>query len=491
MTRRTPTVALAVVLAASLAPPAQAQIEGVERIIRRADRRALVLVLSEDLPAAVPATTSAFRLFDVRTGAAVPLAPTLRSTPPECPGPASAGDPGNHLCLELPSGAAPLDDSVAYAFVAARVELAPNRVLAGSQTLLPVGGAVGKPEGDVRDTVHAEYSLDLSTRTDVDPEVRVNGVPVSIDRDRNPRTGELPLCYRRRRFDFTCALRREVRTGDTVDVVLVRRGTHDPADLPAMKAAVASFAAPESRDESKIYASGGFSRVNGEEEGTLQFTLRDFPVAHFGHPAEAAETWITPYADLSLNSGDEGGHIDLGAQLTMRLRDVASWFPLLDLRITPRRESDQDNAVNNWVYADAEARLYLKRLYTGPLPSRGTYHVIPRVGYERGLTTDGDTVQRLEANDPSRITAGAEASMSWPAGWLLGGKVVFRGDWEIQHVKLRDGVSSGRQWPQRFSLQGVAQLTREFGLSITRRKGRLAPRFVDESTLEIGGTFMR
>ena len=60
-------------------------------------------------------------------------------------------------------------------------------------------------------------------------------------------------------------------------------------------AAKGAVARPEGRDEAKIYASGGFSRVSGEEEGTLEFNLREFPVYHFGQAAARTEGWLTPF----------------------------------------------------------------------------------------------------------------------------------------------------------------------------------------------------
>lgn len=491
MTCRTFILAVAALAAAMPARPARAQIEGVDHVIRRGDRRALVLVLDDDLPQG-PVSAQTFALIDLRTRTLVPLATATRTAPPECPGPGGAGETGNHLCLELADGAPALDDAASYALVASSLTLAPGHELGpGTLHIEPVGGAVQKPGEEAPNIVAATYTLDLSGRSDLDTDIRIDGRSVPIDTTLNPRVEGMPLCYRRANFDIACRLGREFRNGDTVEVRLVNRGTDMPAGLPQPKPAVAKVAPPDSRDEAKIYASGGFSRVDGEEEGTLEFTLREFPVYHFGHAAENLEGWLTPYADLSLSTADEGGRLDLGAQLTTRFREVAPWLPLVDLRLTPRRESDQKNEINNWIYADVEARLFLVPLYTGPLPSRGTYHVIPRVGYERGVTTEGEDVTRLEADDPSRFNAGVEATASWPAGWLTGGKVLFLADWQIDRIRVRDATEADQRWPQRFTLQGTLQLTREFGLSITRRKGRKAPSFVDESTFEIGGTLMR
>lgn len=483
----------AALAALGLVTPLSGQIHGVDQVVRHGDRRALILVLSMDLDdpqITVPQNT--VRLFNLQTGDAVPLDPVAFTQAPRCPGPSGGGDPSNHLCLELSATRDTLVDSVAYALVFGRVEVDRETAIGpGSLTLAPVGGAVAKPGSDGPNTVTASYSLDLSGRTDIDPEIWIGGARVAIDPALNPRVEGMPLCYRRPKFDFSCRVRRDPEDGDTVELRLVARGTGNPAGLPALEPAVAEVARPESRDEAKIYASGGFSRVSGEEEGTLEFTLREFPVFHFGHIAERVEGWLTPFAEVSLSTAGEAGRVDLGAQLTTRFSDLSRWLPMVDLRITPRRESDQDQDVSNWMYADAEARLFLVPFYTGRLPARGTYHVIPRVGYERGTTIGGEEIVRLEANHPSRFDAGVEASASWPEGWLTDGDIVLSFSWDAYRIRLREGVDEDEQWPQRFSVQATLQLTRDFGISVTRRKGRQPPTFLEESTLEIGGTFMR
>lgn len=486
-------IAWVALLALACGNPLHAQIAGVDQVVRRGDGRALILILSDGLAdGQITLTPQAFRLFDLQSGHQIPLSLQAYTQPPRCPGPDADGEPSNHLCVELSAGGDALVDSATYALVAGRVQVGADQIVGpGSFTLPAVGGAVDKPGSGAPRIVTATYSLDLSSRTDVDPELWIGGSRVPIDPVLNPRVDGMPLCYRRANFDFSCRVRRDFENGDTVEVRLVVRGTGMVADLPPLKPAVAAVARPEGRDDAKIYASGAFSRVSGEEEGTLEFTLREFPVYHFGRAAAKTEGWLTPFVDLSLSTGGEAGRVDLGAQLTTRFRDLSGWLPLVDLRITPRRESDQDNEISNWIYADAEARLFLVPFYTGRLPARGTYHVIPRLGVERGRTTGGEDLARLEANHPSRFNTGVEASASWPAGWLTAGDVVVTFDWETYRLRLRDGVDEDRKWTQLLSLQARLQLTRDFGISVTRRKGRQAPTFLEESTFEIGGTFMR
>lgn len=483
------------------AAPVAAQIHGVHGVIRRADDRGLVLLVEprvrREADLGQPTDVTGFTLIDLGEGGRIPLRPRSRVELAGCPFPRAEDVPApqDRVCLELEDGAR-LERDRSYVLVARKTGLSPaasDTLGAGIQVIGPVGGAVEKPTGGLGDVVVASYSLDLSG-AEVDPRILLNGEPVPIDTVLNPRVAGLPLCYVRGSGRFHCRIRRGIRNGDRVAVQLVRRGTAEPDPaLPGIEPAVAEVGVPETPDEAALYVRGGFTRLNGSQEGAVEFTLRELPGLPFTRWTRAAGPVllrVNPFVDVSLTTSDPAeGKLDFGGQLSMDVHKPLPLLRLVEMRVTPRRESDQDNETANWMYADAEVRLYVDPLHTGRVLKRGTYSVVPRFGYERGVTDRGGDVPRLEANDPSRWMAGVSAALTWPAGWLLPGMVRLSTDWESHRIRLRTG--GGDRMQQRWLLQGTVEVSRNFGVSITRRKGRSAPSFVDQSTLEVGATYLR
>jgi hypothetical protein len=157
-------------------------------------------------------------------------------------------------------------------------------------------------------------------------------------------------------------------------------------------------------------------------------------------------------------------------------------------------ETDEKFRIGHMIYADAEARVYLPYLETGPLPDTGTWTFVPRFGIERGTTMHGRDTARVEDDAPTRFKWGANASVSWPekALRLVPGGLRLEADLVYRSIDAREDAS--RKIPARplyWTAQAAITMTPNFALTFTRRSGRMPPLFLHQSAWEFGATLIR
>jgi hypothetical protein len=476
---------------------AAGQKPAVTSIVRRGDSLAVIVRFNSDLQSSTRMSLGTFRLLDVTDGKLVALADSSDVSQETCP-----RNVENRVCIPLAAGEPKLDDTHEYVLRLPPIKLISGTLPAAPHTILPVAGKV-TGERAVLDSaqnkqyVFATYTRSLLRDTVADPQIRVNGRLVRI---LNPRSGTQPLCFRPSESDFSCNIDKLVRNGDVISFRLVnRRDTTKVIDGP-FSAHTAERLPAEKEADARFRLKASYSRVSGEKTGTLAALLRDCrlptiglvcPEVHFGGINQPLEGWIRPYVDLLLTT-EENGRYDLGLQLQSYLYDVPV-FNMIDLRVTPRRESDQKGTLSHWMYVDAEARLYLRGVQSGPVLG-GFYNLIPRVGYERGSTDESPDDPRIEANDPERWKVGAQLVVSWPENSLnflrKGGRLTA--DWTGYDIQRDpDYADPPDDWLHHFRVEATFNVARNLGISVTRRTGRQGPTFTHINTLELGFAYLQ
>jgi hypothetical protein len=488
MNRLARVAALALLLA-----PAAAAAQKVDRTVRRFDRRGVIVRLDSNVQGSVD--VSRFKLFDLTTGDQVALSGSRDVSAETC-----NSNPDNRLCLPLASGE--LDDTHGYLLWMDAFRTTKGKVSAQSVSLGPVKGKIEKEDNPVDSAkvvqfITASYPREFRAPATVRPQIRVNGQPTAYDATS---VAELPPCYRPGGYTFTCKLFRQLKNGDVVTFRLVdARDTTRVVDDSFGSFTVARQP-PEKEADAGLRLTTAYSRQNGGQKGSIELLVRQCrlatgvqicPEVRFGGLDQALEGWIRPYVNLLLSTEDDGRY-DLGLQFQSYLYDVPV-FRMVDFRVTPRRESDQKGTLSHWMYVDAEARFYLRGLQSGGILG-GFYSLVPRVGYERGVTGTEPDAPRIEAADPERFKAGALLAVNWPKDRLtfLRSGGTLSADFTAYSVHRDPSYTRppGR-WLQNITAKAVFNVRPNAGISLTRRSGRQPPLFQHQNTFELGFTFLQ
>lgn len=468
----------------------------VDKVVRRADNRGVIVRLDSNVQG--NPDVSRFQLFDLATGSPVELAGIRDVSAETC-----NSNPENRLCLPLADGKGPLDDTHSYllwmdSFQTVRGTVAPQAV-----QLPALKGKIEAEENPVDSAkvvqfLTTSYSREFRAPATVRPQIRVNGQLVGIVEDTEP--SELPACYRPGSYTFTCKLSRQLRNGDVVTFRLMDAQDTTRVVDDSFGSFTVERALPEKEADAGLRVKGSYARQNGDDKGSISLLLRQCrlstgiqicPELRFGGLDQPLEGWIRPYADLLLTTEADGNY-DLGVQFQSYLYEVPV-FRMIDFRITPRRESDQKGTLSHWMYADAEARFYLRGLQAGPFLG-GHYSLVPRIGYERGSTGNEPKEPRIEAADPERFKGGALLVVNWPKGALSflpnGGSL--SADWIAYSIRENpDYLDPPDEWLHYVTASATFGLAPNIGLSLTRRSGRQAPLFNHLNTFELGFTYLR
>jgi len=479
------------VLPLSLAVSGSAQTNpNLERVVRRADRQGIILLFKLDVQGAeAPRAVGNFTLTDMTTGAAVLLKDSSVVSREACPFPPEyEGSPRDRICLEL-KALGKLDDTHHYALLTGPVQLDGATVPRTLAVLDPVGGAV-LPITTATSRIEATYSVDLSTDTRPEPRVTINGRTVDIKAPED--TPDRPRCYNRGSFSFRCTLRWAASNGDTVRLTLVDGITGQTLPYGTIQPTVVKIEAPKRAEDTRYFdATVLLTRLNGETTGSLSAHTRDFP--YLKAPRGRASLALAPHVDVLLNMKTDGsGRISLGPQAQLSLFDAP--LPLVEFRVTPRFETDDKFARQNWMYLDAEARFYIPWLYVGNLPVLGgSYNVFLRAGYERGSTGRGSGAVSVERNNPSRGTLGVTGKATWTnrVGPFAGGIEV---NTELNRLSIRRNPAFPdlpTAHPLFWSAGATFKVNPNFGISVTRRSGRQPPLFKHLSGFDVGFTVLQ
>ena len=483
--------ALAAFAACAAGAPSRVSAQGdaVRAVVRRADRAALIVLFDVGLKdAATPRSTADIRLFDAKESRAIPLAPQTAVSPARCPQP-EAG-PENRLCIELAQGER-LDHGKTYVLVLPDLprEGAGDALEPGVVTIPPVGGAVSVDEDTPGNQVHITYSLDVTDRPQLEPRILVDGQPARITTLRRSDGPPLPLCYNRGSMRFICNVNRTVKSGQRVTVTLADGAR--PATVGEIEPATPKYD-PADAEDARVVGKGSLARTDGESEWSVQVRAQNWPWISLGGPSARQTTTIGPLVDVTATSDDEDpGSLNFGLQA--RSLVFPRWLHVVDFRTTSRSESDKKTTVTNWMWADANVRVGVPRLYRGRLPGRGYYSLVPQAGLEIGRTMQEDSaVVRPEDDQPLRLKAGATAVLAWPntivkaPTWLpLHG---VRVDAEIRQYRLQsaaDGVTD--RTPDVFrNLQLTWELSPVMGTPAGWRAGALPPLFAASRVFDLG-----
>lgn len=467
--------------------PAAAQT--VEKAARMHDNRGVILFLST--PYNGTEATTRFHLRDRETGVGIPLQGTLDTSAATCPATVA-----NRflICLRLPDGDPALDDGHEYQLDYPAFQLTSGKVLAGSVTVPALRAVIVQTtlqnDGpDEQNFVHVYVPRDLSQEK-LTPRVQVNGANVSLVPE------DQSGCYVRNSLEFRCDLNRSLHHGHQVVVRLVRSDGSVFLETPPY---TVRLTPPTTDAEANLRLSASFTRVNGEETGSVAFVLRscrfwtrvELCNLRFGGIGDPVEGSVNPYVDLQLST-EKDGRYDLGIQIQTYIREVPL-TRLVDLRITPRREANQAGDLSHLMYVDAEARFYIHRLQYGPFVG-GRYRLLPRAGYERGWTSDSPDEVRIERDDPERWKLGASLALEWDKGdnplFPAGGAI--RGEWDAYDIRENPAyVSLPDEWLHMFDVRGEWKVAPNVGLSLTRRTGRQRPVFRHTNSWELGFTFLQ
>jgi hypothetical protein len=250
---------------------------------------------------------------------------------------------------------------------------------------------------------------------------------------------------------------------------------------------------PEKADQVKRFLlSIALSRLDEETNGTLTAKTAGGIFRRIGRVGDAAYLELAPHADILVTSKTDGsGRLSAGPQIRLNTF-VVPGLDLTSVQATPRFESDDKNVRHNWMYLDVEAVLYIRPLYKGTL-LRGSRQIFPRVGYERGTTGRGGDTISVEANDPSRWTAGGSLVLHWAEGDipLFPAGLDITADYDrvwIQRNPLYTNPPTAS--PSYWTASATMRVAKNFGLTLTRRSGRRPPLFRFQSGLDVGASFL-
>jgi hypothetical protein len=507
--RRWRATARLLLLSLMIAGALRAQSASGFRVVRRADRRALIVMLPQQLRRAeLPVNVKRFVLLDRTNNVVIRLKSLSDTSTSGCPR-ISAGE---RLCVALASDAPALDDARAYMLVLDSIDVGVGATpeYVGTDlalTIEPVSARVLAPKGSPATMIEVEYDLDASGDSTLGIALSIDGRELPIPEKGNRRAGQ-PLCYSNARFSFRCLLGTPVRlrNGETIAARFVRApGSEGP--LPAAKIASDTYSVDNSVSVAdkdalpySISIEGGLSRTTSSHTATLQVEWRNAPFAlrnSYHRPSGFGyEGSLSPYLDLLITTdASTKGYVNPGLQY----RGLFSWDPRTHfLRsvaayLTPRAESDESATVLNFIPFDIAVKPGFGGPFTHGLPLGGAISIAPIIGFEKGWTVRGSDVERDESNDPSRWKGGVSLLAKWwapktPTGFCktIGcGGVDISVDWT--HYKLNDVPTSATTSNRDYgTFSATYKFTDHAGLSFSLSTGNPPPLFVYQRVESLG-----
>ncbi|MEP7087725.1 MAG: hypothetical protein ABI884_10495, partial [Gemmatimonadota bacterium] len=424
--RTTNTIALTLLLA--LGTSLNAQSASDLRVVRRADRRALVLLLP--LPLADykrPVNTSRFILLDRADKSLLPLEGESDVSEQGC---ARQGSARMRVCVVLAKGAPALIDSHAYILVLDSIALksasGPLSIGANSSLQLePVTAQlrpIAKPPTKV---IEVTYDLDALGDSTLALELYEAGKRIEIPESANRKPGQ-PLCYNVNTLSFRCTFDQGIRlhSGEEISAKFSRSA---PSDLPSPTVTIKpvtytnkTSVGLSEQSSCSICISGGYSQTTRSKTATFQATWHNTPFAlrtiiehddGFGY-----EGSLSPYLDLSVSTdASTKGYINPGVQYSglMYWDQNTHFLRALIATLTPRAELDKSATVLNFIPLDFVLNPGLGGLTSHEIFLHGLVQVWPSAGFEKGWTIRGRDVSRDESNDPSRFKGGVSVIAKW------------------------------------------------------------------------------
>jgi hypothetical protein len=487
------------------------------QIIRRGDRAALVILLGRTLTDVQnPRNTTRYRLVDVVKGLLLPLRPASELALAGCPRSSTETDgPETRVCVELdqPSGSkAMLDDGATYALYVdtltfVSVGTAIDTIKPQAVIVPPVGGSVELGTGLALTQVRVNYSLDVSSRMDLDPEILVNGKPAAI---RTKRALNYPLCYFPSSLYFLCDLKRPLEPGDKVSVRFVDRTTGVVLPMPggikpAMYTPVfgANLKTQDPLTDAKLFIRGAFQKDNTKaaglrDVGVFQLRIQNIPWPVPPHHEGPFEGQGSPFFDMLLSTdATSASYVDPGYQYAGFFSTAGGLLQSVAFVLTPRYESDKKLTVANFMFLDFETRIGIANLVSRGLPGGGFMRILPRVGIELGRTVVGDTVTRPESSDPRRFKAGVGGVFEWgpmkPKTRLLSllgfGGVRLDTDVRRYWIKPRPPNTESIVHRDIVTSNVTFKFSSNAGVALTWRNGTLPPLFKVSNGGEVGIVF--
>ncbi len=500
-------VAIAALLACAIS--ARAQSAGDFRVVRRADRRALIVLLKLPLRSGDPLNVARFALLDRAGNALLPLKQLSDVTDAGC-GTASRRE--ERVCLALADGAPSLIDSHSYVLVLDSIPVLKDGkpAFVGANVYLPVTtvGARVQPLGkSPLDRIEVDYDVDATNDSSASIELSIGGRRLPIPAQNNTRPGQ-SLCYNPNALAYICNFDPavNVRDGEKVTARFVDAGSGN-APAPAVAITAVTYANKDpvglTQKDQSLYSlsiQGGYSKTTTTSTATLQVMVRDAPFAlqstHFGDNGFIRYTSLSPYLDLLVSTdASTKGYIDPGLQFTgLFIWDSRTHFlNTIAAFITPRAESDKKGTVMNFIPLDIVIRPGLGPLSAHAIPLGGSIQLWPDIGLEQGWTVKGRSVSRPESNDPSRWKGGANLVAKWraPKNPSRLCKVIgcagfdVSADW--QHYKLNDIPSSASTSNFDYgTLSATYKFTEHAGLSFSFNNGNPPPLFVYQRVESLG-----
>jgi hypothetical protein len=483
---------------------AAAQAPGGIRVVRRSDRRALILMLPGTLAdPSTPVELGRFILLNRTTRSPLPLRQTSDTTPSGCP--RVTVHPENRICIALADGAPPLVDTLPYLLVLDSIAMAARgkpKYIGGNAilTIDPVGARVQSPSETPVRMIEVTYDIEASNDPSLDIALTIgkNGVPIPA---RNRRPG-MPACYSRASLSFKCFIDVNVHHGDSISASLSHAGARFP--VKSAKDTISDAVGLGTKDTSQysISVQGGLSQTNTSQTATVQALWRNMPIAALS-TVRAADGWtfegsLSPYLDLLWTTdASTKGYINPGVQYT------ADWslagkhaVDQLVGYLTPRSEADKKLSVVNFIPLDFVVEPRIRYLDNGPLPLGGSYSIWPRAGVEIGWTIKGQSVARPETNSPSRFKAGVAVEAKWPAPkdppplCRLIGCGGFDISADYQHYSLNNVPAHVTSQRDNGTLSATYKFTAHVGLSFSLHNGNPPPLFSYQRTLSLGVQFV-
>jgi hypothetical protein len=500
-------VAIAALLTCALS--ASAQSTGDFRVVRRADRRGIIVLLKLPLRNGDPQGVAHFALLDRAGNALLLLKERSNVTDAGC---GTATRREERVCLDLADAAPSLIDAHSYVLVLDSIPVLKDGkpAFVGANVFLAVAavGARVQPLGkSPLDRIEVDYDIDATNDSSASIELSIGGRKLPIPPQNNTRPGQ-SLCYNPNALAYICNFDPAVNVhdGEKVTAKFVRAGAGD-ATAPAVAIAPVTYANKDpvglTQKDQSLYSlsiQGGYSKTTTTSTATLQVMVRDAPFAlqstHFGEGGFIRYTSLSPYLDLLVSTdASTKGYIDPGLQFTgLFIWDSRTHFlNTIATFITPRAESDKKGTVMNFIPLDVVIRPGLGPLSAHSIPLGGSIQLWPDIGLEQGWTVKGRELARAESNNPSRWKGGANLVAKWRAPKTPSRlcKVIgcagfdISADW--QHYKLNDVPASASTSNFDYgTLSATYKFTEHAGLSFSFNNGNPPPLFVYQRVESLG-----
>lgn len=249
-----------------LSEPATAQHDQLERVVRRGDRRGVILLFKTQLDQPTqPKDARAFVLVDLTAEQTIGLKDQSVTTPDRCPQPEEFESSLDRVCVELEDASPALVDTHQYALLTAPIQLKGVLIPALTVAIPPVSGAV-QPIQNGTDDVEIVFSRDLSGEAVV-PRITWDGTSQTVMNPQAPPRGP-PQCYRRGSLSFLCTLRHRVPNGAVVSADLVTL-EGQPAGFGDIAPTTAQVKAPEKKEDVQVfYLNVGLARGDEVTNGS-------------------------------------------------------------------------------------------------------------------------------------------------------------------------------------------------------------------------------